>query len=235
MGRTGKHLRYSVVSVKPSGESRSDKAFASFWAADLNDISIDNVYASTTEQCYFRNLCGKHYSKQSPKSLHHNFVKRNGTSLDCKACKVYNWESHSSKPSQYESAAYSAVFHLPADLQVPEHQVLIDHKLLGKDFSAVDIFLPCHNLCIMVDGEGHFTKHHGLTAQKQETIDYKFNTEAIKNGHRVLRLHYDDAGLYAAIVKVAVRRCKSNIFGSIDFSKSYGQLIRKAWGLKPLV
>ena len=235
MGRSSKHLRYSIISVRPLGEGRSEKTLASFWAPEFNHLSLDSVNASTTEQCYFKKLCGRHYSKQSPKSLHHNFQIRGGTSLDCKACQVYNWRSKSVRPSQYESVAYKAVFNLPDDLQVPEEEVLIDHKLLGGDFSAVDIYLPSLNLCIMVDGEGHFCKHHGITAQKQDEIDHKFNTEAINSGHKVLRLHYEDAGLYASIVRVAIERCMTNIFGSIDFSKSYSYLIRDAWGLKPLV
>ena len=131
MGRSSKHLWYFIVSVKPPSEGRSEKALASFWAQELNQLSLDSVTASTTEQCYFKKLCGRHYSKQSPKSLYHNFQKRGGTSLDCKACQVYNWKNKSVKPSQYESAAYQAVFNLPADLQVAEQEVLIDHKLLG--------------------------------------------------------------------------------------------------------
>lgn len=234
MGRNSKHLRYSVVSVKPIGEERCEKALASFWAPELNQLSLDSVHASTTEQCFFTKLCGRHCSKQSPKSLHHNFERRAGTSLDCKVCQVYNWDSHCVAPSQYESAAYSAVFNLPAELQVPEQTVLIDHKLLGGRFSPVDIYLPCLDLCIMVDGEGHFSKHHSITAQNQEEIDNVFNLEAIRCGFKVLRLHYEDAGLYAAIVKVAVSRCRKEIFGSIDFSKSYGINIRSAWGLGPL-
>lgn len=235
MGRSSKHLRYSIVSVKPPSEGRSEKALASFWAQELNQLSLDSVTASTTEQCYFKKLCGRHYSKQSPKSLYHNFQKRGGTSLDCKACQVYNWKNKSVKPSQYESAAYQAVFNLPADLQVAEQEVLIDHKLLGGDLSAVDIYLPSLNICIMVDGEGHFSKHHGITAQKQEEIDHKFNTEAISSGHKVLRLHHEDFALYARVVRVAIDRCRKGIFGSIDFSKSYTISFRNAWGLKPFV
>ena len=66
MGRSSKHLRYSIVSVKPPSEGRSEKALASFWAQELNQLSLDSVTASTTEQCYFKKLCGRHYSKQSP-------------------------------------------------------------------------------------------------------------------------------------------------------------------------
>ena len=221
MGRTSKHLRYSVVSVKPLKGKRVEKTLASFWAPDINHLSLDSVNASTTEQC--------------PKSLHYNFDSRGGTSLDCKMCEVYNWRSKFVKPSQYESAAYKAISSLPAELQVAEQEILIDHKLLGGELSAVDIYLPSLNLCIMVDGEGHFSSHHCITAQRQEEIDHKFNTQAIRAGHKILRLHFEDAGLYTSIVRAAVDRCRKGIFGSIDFSKSYGQINREAWGLKPLV
>ncbi len=235
MGRHGKHLRYTLVSVRPPGGQTCQKTLASFWASELNQLSLDSVYASTAEQCFFKNLCGRHYSKQSPKSLLHNFQRRGGTSLDCKACQVYNQDRHSVRPSQYESAAYAAVFTVLDQVQTESQPLLIDHKLLKADYSAVDIYLPSIDLCIMVDGEGHFSKHHGISAQKQEEIDLKFNSEALRCGHKVLRLHYEDAGIYAEIVRVAVGRCRSGVFGRIDFSKSYGSLIRQAWGLGPLV
>ena len=57
MGRHGKHLRYTSVSVRPLGGQTCQKILASFWASELNQLSLDSVYASTAEQCFIKNLC----------------------------------------------------------------------------------------------------------------------------------------------------------------------------------
>ena len=78
----------------------------------------------------------------SHQSLCINFQKRGGTCLNCKACEACNWKNRSVKTSHNESATYWAVFNSPADPQVPEHKVAIDHKLFGGELSAVGIHLP---------------------------------------------------------------------------------------------
>ena len=231
MGRSRRLLKHIKLDVRQPARQRCNKAISSFWAADLNERSIDSVCASTEEQCYFIRLCGEHTTKQTPKSLLQNFTARHGTSLDCKICRVYNREKCAAKPSSFESVAYSAVSSLPGHLQVSQQLILVDHRVLGGDCSAVDIYLTSFDLCIMIDGEGHFRQHRETTSYKQNDIDSHFNTEALRLGHKVLRLHYGDVSLYHDIVRIAVDRCSRNVYGTIDFSKSYGDDVRKIWGL----
>lgn len=104
-------------------------------------------------------------------------------------------------------------------------------KLCG---SSIDIYFAALKLCIMIDGEGHFRDHRASTVDQQQSIDHRFNKNALKKGARVLRLHYKDKGIYRQIISVAVHRCCKGTFGRIDFSKSYDAEIRIFWSLQPL-
>ena len=117
--------------------------------------------------------------------------------------------------------------------------MLVDHRIVGLKASPspVDIYLPAIDLCIMVDGEGHFRDSRRAAQEPQECqseIDNRFNKEAVQKGHKVLRLHYEDHLLYTQIIQVAVRRCRDGIYGSIDFSRAYGADVRTEWNLRLL-
>ena len=112
--------------------------------------------------------------------------------------------------------------------------MLVDHRLLGMSGSSVDMYVPRFKLCIMIDGEAHFRDSRDMTAEDQGSIDDRFNRDAVQKGYRVLRLHHEDAALYKIIIRIAVQRCMSGVYGSLDFSKAYGNTVREQWGLLPL-
>lgn len=55
-------------------------------------------------------------------------------------------------------------------------------------------------LNIMIDGEGHFKTFYGKQVGDQQAVDNKYNSEALKLGYNVMRVHYadvDNAGHFA--------------------------------------
>ena len=237
MGRRRHLLADQALWIRlPGYQTISRQPLTDFWAADLNPEDFCGLAKSYAAQCYFLRLCKSHIVRQTPKSLLHNFTasQLQSTSLDCKVCGVFNDSEHAQLPSAFEAAAYRAVFGLPAQCGITVNQVLIDHRLLKVD-SPVDIYLCCIKLCIMVDGQGHFRDHMETTAAKQAKIDLNFNKQALKHGHKVLRLHHQDVGLYPQIVRLVVSRYKNAVCRSgrkpIEFSKSYDRSVRKYWGL----
>lgn len=66
--------------------------------------------------------------------------------------------------------------------------------------AGVDIYVRGLHLIIQVDGE-----HHDEPAQ--QTRDASFNTLALKEGHRVLRLHHHDVHTMAIDILAAVNKC----------------------------
>lgn len=235
MGRERRLLREETILIKlPSEKRRKHHSVTHFWAHGRNTSDLASLKASHQSQCYFDKLCQRHTALIAPKSLLHNFTKLQSTSLDCKPCQVYNSARNAVTPSQYEITAYHAVSCLPPEYGVAEEDMLVDHRLLGMSGSSVDIYVPRFRLCIMIDGEAHFRDSRDTLAEDQGSIDDRFNRDAVQKGYRVLRLHHEDAALYKVIIRIAVQRCLSGVYGSLDFSKAYGNAVREQWGLPPL-
>ena len=114
------------------GQSQLDvKTVADFWPSRLNAVALESLKSSQPEQCYFIKLCRVHRAKLAPKSLIHNFRKHNGSSLDCKPCRIFNIAKSAEAacgPSMYETAAYRAVSLLPLHLEIGAADMLIDYR-----------------------------------------------------------------------------------------------------------
>lgn len=235
MGRLAHCLADEKLEIMLPGQvAPSIKTVAEFWHPEQNAAELNKLHSSHPGQCYFLRLCRVHMAKMAPKSLIHNFKALKSSSLDCKPCKIFNLARSTEPPcppSSYETAAYHAVSVLPEHFGIRPEDMLVDYKMPSLRGSSIDIFLPAVNLCIMIDGEGHFRDHRESTVLDQQAIDDRFNRNAIKKRTKVLRLHHKDSGIYNHIVKVAVQRCFQGIYGQIDFSKSYGADVRKAWKL----
>ena len=110
---------------------------------------------------------------QSPKSIVQNWQKGTKSSLDCRVCKVFRDSTVGKCPSKYERTAYTVVAMLDVEW-------VIEAKVLGENFGAVDIYIPKYCLLIMVDGEGHIDKMYNLPSLAQEERDDRFNAEACR-------------------------------------------------------
>ena len=154
-------LQHRKIKVRTPGSPRATYQLVSaFWAHTKNShLPLDRVLASHASQCHFTRLCSHHTALITPKSLLFNFQNLRRTSLDCKPCRVFNNAKHAVLPSRYEEVAYRAVAALPSALGICPSDMLVDHRIDGLENSPspVDIYLPAINLCIMVDGEGHFS------------------------------------------------------------------------------
>jgi very-short-patch-repair endonuclease len=74
----------------------------------------------------------------------------------------------------------------------------------------VDVWLPDHQLAIMIDGQGHHTKRfHARTVAQQQDVDARFNTAAMAHGQSVLRLRYSHTEKYKDCIQNAMSRAMS--------------------------
>lgn len=103
---------------------------------------------------------------------------------------------------------------------------IIESRVLGRNFSSVDIWIRSHNLLVMLDGECHFRDMLDTSHSLQREVDVRFNTEARKQRYHVLRLHYkDDPRLIVAMMA----KCKTKIAkrrGLLVFSRRYPEGMR---------
>ena len=132
MGRNPHRLADERLEILLPGQAQLNvKTVTDFWPSGLNVAALDSLKSGHSKQCYFTRLCGLHRAKLAPKSLVHNFRKHTGSSLDCKACKMYNCAKGADaacSPSAYETAAYLALSSLPADLNIGAADMLIDYR-----------------------------------------------------------------------------------------------------------
>lgn len=137
----------------------------------------------------------------------------------------------STQASRYEKTLYKAIDALPPDLSLDVCDWHTDVHVLPTAYkvaySSVDVYVPKHRLCIMVDGEHHFRKHKRgnkkLTAESvaQQRIDHDFDVKALELGYRVLRLHYLDVKMFSTILFYNMRACRDGTTKWIDFSKHF--------------
>ena len=140
-----------------------------------------------------------HYMFQSFKSVVDNFRKKHGTSMNCKVCGKYNTMLDLDKTrtaSQYEETAYMVM----RRTAFAQEDWIADARVLLGNGSSVDIWIPALDLCVMVDGEGHFFDQFGKPVFRQEETDDDFNYDAVGKGFSVLRLHYKDHHAFSPLL-----------------------------------
>ena len=213
-------------------------SFAEFWPPDSvahNAISLELVQRHTTERCFVYRICKKHIAFIQPTAVFDSFLrgKTPCTALDCKVCRMFYDPRNCTRASTHESKAYQAMQALPEDFRIFDCNWHTDVRILGAKYSSADIYVHRLRLCIMVDGEHHFAKRQRkpkssmpvqLTANsiRQQTIDRKFDHEALRLGFSVLRLHYRDRSLFEKIVFNVLLSLKEGAQTRIAFSLFFG-------------
>jgi very-short-patch-repair endonuclease len=115
--------------------------------------------------------------------------------------------------SYYEQVAWLNLEHVLASAEVMQYMSAAGNLLHGRDLGYVvevkvlrgkygkaDIYIPSIDLIIQVDGEHHDTA-------SQQTTDARFNTEAVRQHRRVLRLCYKDVCDFLGVIRSVVHQC----------------------------
>lgn len=123
-------------------------------------------------------------------------------------CRVCCPEERKKAPSQHEIDAWQVLKRMKD--QVPEWRV--EERVLGGNWAAADIYFPSIQGIIMIDGEHHFPEGsgqrlYGRDGYIQQLNDLVYNVIAVASGFHILRLHYQDKGLWAEAIHGWVKRC----------------------------
>ena len=99
-------------------------------------------------------------------------------------------------------------------------------KVLRQKYGAADLYVPCYQLVICVDGEGHFNGNqgdvYGEPVCRQQERDAAFNAQAMQQGIVVLRLHHEDRMYWHRHLHRAFERCKAKPGqGAVLYSNAY--------------
>ena len=158
----------------------------------LNTLPLTAIGRNHSQPCIILRLCKVHAAWVHLKSVIDSYQYQQRTALDCKVCEVFNNTAPQTRATKYEKTTYAAIQALPPDLSLQPHEWHTDSVVLEYTFaenkSSVDVFVPKYKLCIMTDGEHHFTKKRTnkrkvtreLTApaRRQQEIDSTFNHAA---------------------------------------------------------
>lgn len=231
--QTNHKLRFAHCGMLP---------FSHFYPQPYNSLPLQQIGRHCNQQCAIFRLCRKHTAWIQPKSVFDNFQKHAlGTSLDCKVCKLFNDVHNAVKPSRYESRTYAALAKVSAnnpDLTLQPHEWHTDAHVLPTTYkvnhSSVDVYVPKHKLCIMVDGEHHFPNKRRRNVSKQvkaqQEIDHEFNRVALAEGFSVLRLHYGQLYCFEPPIFHVLLACKRGACrNKIEFSKSFDNEYRNRY------
>lgn len=253
MGRAGRHSKdMSDFRMKITTEAGTiEREFREFWPK-----SAVTPLATINRNCKVKHpilrLCGKHAALLQPASVFTSFDDSvsNGhyNILDCKVCRMYNnrLPKYQTHPSSHETSVYEALSALSQRNSISDRTYLAKdawhtdcHVFDGKHgrVSSVDIYVPDCKLCIMVDGEQHFTKprvrkpdsHTKKKVKRVEDrspqleVDKRFNLRALQEGMSVLRMHFEDAPAFANIVPkyLLKARITDELKGKIVFTNAF--------------
>ena len=112
--------------------------------------------------------------------------------------------------SWYEKALYGMVWGYDSNLIM-----WFEAKLLKGRYGGLDVYLPAHQLGIMVDGKHHDPRahqgHHGSYSMDQWRVDRKFDAAVMRRGSgavkRLLRLHFLDVPVWWQHFSRALHLC----------------------------
>lgn len=171
------------------------------WHPTLNQgLQLSQMPAHSMQKVYLTKICGIHIAYQSMKSA---VISPDKSWFNCKICaKWYNRSSDKKIPqaSKTERIALNIV----NDRYAPD-QYFLDCRIVldGTKVGSIDVWMPQHNLAIMLDGASHFVHKYNVTKSTQRKIDDRFCVCALKQVN-VLRVHYHDVGQIAAHIRNAL-------------------------------
>jgi hypothetical protein len=105
----------------------------------------------------------------------------------------------------------------PIVLVGPQLGYVVETKVLKGRYGAADIYVPSINLIVQVDGE-----HHNNS--KQLAVDLLFDTEARKQGYRLLRVCYKDIPEVHGHLHSTIKACLQCSNAFVLYSASHPRL-----------
>lgn len=163
-----------------------DTTWEQVWHPTLNQgIQLSQVPAQSMQKVYLTKICGRHIAYQSIKS-----AVNNKSWFNCKICSKWYSKRQVPKASKTERIALNIL-----DDRFAPDQYFLDCRIVleGTKVGSVDVWMPQHNLAIMLDGASHFVHKYNVSKSAQRRIDDRFCVCALKQVS-VLRVHYQDVG-----------------------------------------
>lgn len=157
------------------------------WHPTLNQgLLLSKLPAHAQQKVYLIKICGTHVAYQSLKSA---VCSKTKSWFNCKMCAMWYTRKHDPPAA---SKAERIVLGIVASQFAP-HEFFMDCRIICEKskVGSVDIWIPKHNLAIMVDGASHFVHKYNTSRSKQRQIDDRFCVCALKHVN-VLRIHYGD-------------------------------------------
>lgn len=104
--------------------------------------------------------------------------------------------------------------------------IVVEAQLLHGVQKPFDMWLPQHQIAVEVDGKQHFLgAMHDTPAAQQYEYDRWVDSVCRERQLRLVRLHYQDSGSWAATVKQAIAEAATNnpACSFIHYTPSYTQ------------
>ena len=177
-----------------------DTTWQQVWHPTLNrGLQLSQMPAHSMQKVYLTKICGTHIAYQSMKSA---VINPSRPWFNCKICSRWYDRTKVPKATKTERIVLTII----NDRYAPD-QYFLDCRIVldGTRVGSIDVWMPHHNLAVMIDGASHFVNKYNVTKSKQRKIDDRFCVCALKQVN-VLRVHYQDAGQIARHISDAVSK-----------------------------
>ena len=185
-------------------KTHKDKTWLDVWHPRLNEgVDLAGLPAHSSQKVYLIKLCDTHIAFQSIKSA---VISKKKSWLNCKICSRWYNRKHEPKATQAEHDAYAVLTRmssLSAEEWFVDCRIILDKIKVG----SIDVWIPKHNLAIMIDGTSHFVHKYDMTKSEQRRIDDRFCVCAVKKVH-VLRVHFKDVFNLASDIATVLERAR---------------------------
>lgn len=199
-------------------------------------LQLGDLYKTLKRKVFWRCSCSpgrQHLHYCQPESVWKRWHRdRDNFQLECLLCS--GTRKFNQPMSDHEEAAREAA--TAAQRTFPLAHIMAEVRVLEETkqqrYAAADLIMYMQvegpggsglvMLAIMVDGEQHFTvAFQEQTVAEQQIRDRRFDRAALGQEWQVLRLHHQDWGQYAALIKEAFQKaCKSGQ-PFVTYSSSY--------------
>lgn len=185
-------------------KTHKDKTWLDVWHPRLNHgVDLAQLPAHSSQKVYLIKLCDTHIAYQSLKSA---VTSKNKSWLNCKICSRWYNRKHVPKATQPEHDAYvvlAGMSSLSAEEWFVDCRIILDKTKVG----SIDVWIPKHELAIMIDGSSHFAHKYDMTKSQQRRIDDRFCVCAVKKVN-VLRVHFNDVFNLANDIATVIERAR---------------------------
>jgi hypothetical protein len=187
-----------------------------------SNAPVSETGRTTSEQIFALRDCGSHYALMTGQGMN-----KDERPLGCHLCLGSEGRGSKQRASEYACIADRKIKQV-----FPEGRIIIEARLLpnhsgGFDFTIewVDKEGKARTIDVEVDGEQHFRKAmHGTSVEAQRELDEDKDKLALRQGRRLLRLHYRDKRRWQGKLKYAKTLAERNKrYHWVLYSESYNR------------